>query len=286
MYGRVLIAPLPTHALRCSCWPVWPCSQRDSLCVLADVVCFSAVFCAFVRSSVTLAKHVAKGVEAAGGEVSVFQVAETLSEEVLGKMHAPAKDASVPIISNPADLEAYDGIIFGSDTRYGAITAQLKAFFDKSGQVWAKEDGLARPRPSSSRRLRREEDKKPRRSLLSRSSSIMACYSCRKHQRTCTAHIHCGRTPALGQIVLRLELIDCFVFYASSLLFLLSVSAKSDPSLFNTGQIHGGSPWGAGTIAGPDGSHQSIPLKLKILRTPTAQVLAKTSRIPSEARVT
>jgi NAD(P)H dehydrogenase (quinone) len=101
---------------------------------LTHAFCLFGSFC----RSATLAKHVAKGVEAAGGEVSVFQVAETLSEEVLGKMHAPAKDASVPIISNPADLEAYDGIIFGSGTRYGAITAQLKAFFDRSGQVWAK----------------------------------------------------------------------------------------------------------------------------------------------------
>ena len=66
------------------------------------------------------------------------QVAETLPAEVLTKMHAPPKDANVPVITDPTELEAYDGIIFGTGTRFGMIPAQLKAFFDSTGGVWQK----------------------------------------------------------------------------------------------------------------------------------------------------
>lgn len=45
-----------------------------------------------------MAEHVAKGAEAAGGEVHIFQVPETLPKEVLEKMHAPPKKDH-PIIS-------------------------------------------------------------------------------------------------------------------------------------------------------------------------------------------
>jgi hypothetical protein len=92
-----------------------------------------------------MAKEIAKGIESAGGEASLFQVDETLSEEVLKLMHAPPKDASIPVISDPAALIEYDGILFGSGTRFGAITAQLKAFFDKSGQVWQKGGWVGKP---------------------------------------------------------------------------------------------------------------------------------------------
>jgi NAD(P)H dehydrogenase (quinone) len=34
-------------------------------------------------------------------------------------MYAPAKDASVPIIEDPTQLEEFDGVLFGIPTRYG-----------------------------------------------------------------------------------------------------------------------------------------------------------------------
>jgi NAD(P)H dehydrogenase (quinone) len=63
------------------------------------------------------------------------RIAETLSEDVLAKMHAPAKP-DVPIIE-PTDLLAYDAILFGIPTRYGNFPAQWKAFWDKTGGIWA-----------------------------------------------------------------------------------------------------------------------------------------------------
>lgn len=44
------------------------------------------------------------------------QVAETLPAEILEKMHAPPKDADVPVIT-PDRLPEFDGFIFGFPTR-------------------------------------------------------------------------------------------------------------------------------------------------------------------------
>eukprot|EP01114_Cavostelium_apophysatum_P008368 TRINITY_DN207_c0_g1_i1.p1 TRINITY_DN207_c0_g1~~TRINITY_DN207_c0_g1_i1.p1 ORF type:complete len:211 (+),score=43.89 TRINITY_DN207_c0_g1_i1:101-733(+) len=67
--------------------------------------------------------------------VDIFQVPETLSEEILGKMHAAPK-ADYPKI-DAKKLTEYDGFIFSIPTRYGVWPAQWKAFLDSTGQVWA-----------------------------------------------------------------------------------------------------------------------------------------------------
>jgi NAD(P)H dehydrogenase (quinone) len=51
-------------------------------------------------------------------------------------MHAPPKP-DVPVLDDPAQLEPFDGILFGIPTRYGNFPAQFKAFWDKSGGQWA-----------------------------------------------------------------------------------------------------------------------------------------------------
>lgn len=75
----------------------------------------------------TLADAEKKGIEkVAGVQVDVFQVAETLSADVLGKMHAPAKASDVPVLEDPTSLEAYDAFLLGIPTRYGNFPAQWK----------------------------------------------------------------------------------------------------------------------------------------------------------------
>src|SRR3954467_1558597 len=87
-----------------------------------------------------LAESLAEGArEAAGIEAEVFQVAETLSDEVLGKMgaiEARKAFAHVPI-ADPKRLAEADAIVLGSPTRYGAAAAQMRAFLDATGQLWA-----------------------------------------------------------------------------------------------------------------------------------------------------
>ncbi|WZY67986.1 hypothetical protein YC2023_000226 [Brassica napus] len=68
-------------------------------------------------------------------------VPETLSEEVVEQMKAPGKDTEVPEIT-AGELAEADGFLFGFPTRYGCMAAQMKAFFDSTGQLW-KEQKLA-----------------------------------------------------------------------------------------------------------------------------------------------
>lgn len=94
-----------------------------------------------------MAKSILKGVEAAGAEGRLIQVAETLPKEVLEKMHAPEKDANIPTLSlgGPASgntvslddaLVNCDGILFGYPTRFGGMPAQAKAVWDATGRLW------------------------------------------------------------------------------------------------------------------------------------------------------
>jgi len=84
-----------------------------------------------------LAEAEKAGLKEVGIEADLYQVAETLPEEVLAKMHAPPKATDVPVI-DPAKLEEYDAFLFGIPTRYGNFPAQWKAFWDSTGGQWAK----------------------------------------------------------------------------------------------------------------------------------------------------
>ena len=82
-----------------------------------------------------IALSVQAGVKAAGGEADLFQIPETLSDEVLEKMHAPAKPEDP--IATPETLKGYDGFLFGIPTRFGNFPAQWKAFWDATGGLWS-----------------------------------------------------------------------------------------------------------------------------------------------------
>lgn len=84
----------------------------------------------------TLAEAEKKGVEKAGVEVDLFQLPETLSQEVLTKMHAPPKATDVKVLENPSTLEEYDAFLLGIPTRYGNFPAQWKTFWDMTGKQW------------------------------------------------------------------------------------------------------------------------------------------------------
>jgi NAD(P)H dehydrogenase (quinone) len=83
-----------------------------------------------------LAEAELAGIRAAGGNADLYHVEETLPQEVLSKMHAPAKDSSIPTLSDPTTLEQYDAVLFGIPTRYGNFPAQWRAFWDKTGGQW------------------------------------------------------------------------------------------------------------------------------------------------------
>ncbi|KAK9942411.1 hypothetical protein M0R45_008078 [Rubus argutus] len=85
-----------------------------------------------------MAKRIKKGVDSTDGvEGVLYRVPETLSSEVLEQMKVPKKDDhhEVPVIM-PERLVEADGLLFGFPTRYGSMAAQMKAFFDSTGQLW------------------------------------------------------------------------------------------------------------------------------------------------------
>lgn len=86
-----------------------------------------------------MAEAVAEGAKSVdGADVSLFQVEETLPDEVLEKMGAKAARqafAHVPTIQ-PKQLAEADAVIFGTPTRFGNMAAQMRAMLDATGGLW------------------------------------------------------------------------------------------------------------------------------------------------------
>lgn len=88
-----------------------------------------------------MANAVVEGAKKIDGiEVTLKRVPETLSPEIIDMMGATEAQkafAHIPIAA-PNELADYDAIIFGSPTRFGNMAAQMKAFLDATGGLWAK----------------------------------------------------------------------------------------------------------------------------------------------------
>lgn len=84
----------------------------------------------------TMANAVAEGARAAGAQVDVKRVPETVPEEIARNAYFKL-DQAAPV-ATVAELEHYDAIIVGTGTRFGRISSQLAAFLDKAGGLWAR----------------------------------------------------------------------------------------------------------------------------------------------------
>jgi NAD(P)H dehydrogenase (quinone) len=87
-----------------------------------------------------MAEAVADGARAVpGAQVDVKRVPETLPDEALEKMGAVGAKvafARVPVASVD-DLGDADVVLLGVPTRFGNMAAQMRAFLDATGQLWA-----------------------------------------------------------------------------------------------------------------------------------------------------
>ena len=83
----------------------------------------------------TMAAAIAEGARSAGADVIIKRVPELVPREVAEKSHFKL-DQSAPVASVD-ELPAYDAIIFGTPTRFGNMTAQMKNFLDQTGALWA-----------------------------------------------------------------------------------------------------------------------------------------------------
>jgi len=170
-----------------------------------------------------IAKAEQEGLKKAGIEADLFQVSETLPQEVLTKMYAPPKDAAVPNIDADA-LEKYDAFLFGIPTRFGNFPAQWKAFWDTTGKQWST-GGYAGKFAGvfvSSGTLGGGQE-----------STALAAMSTLAHHGI--TFVPLGYKFSFGQLA-------------------------------NLNEIHGGSPWGAGTFSAADGSRQPTELEFEIAR--------------------
>ena len=84
----------------------------------------------------TMAQAVAVGARAAGAQVDVKRVPETVPAEIAKSAHFKL-DQAAPV-ATVAELEGYDAIIVGAPTRYGRMPSQMAAFLDQTGGLWAR----------------------------------------------------------------------------------------------------------------------------------------------------
>lgn len=172
-----------------------------------------------------LAEALAEGARSAPGvEAQLLQVPETLSDEILAKMGATeAKKAFAHIpVAKPADLADADGLLFGSGTRFGSASAQLQAFFDSTGGLWAKG------------------------ALIGKPAGVFVS----------TGTQHGGQETTLVGM-------QTFLLHHGMVVVGVPYAAQE---LTKMDEITGGSPYGAGVLAGADGSRQPSANELAIAR--------------------
>ncbi|TID31289.1 hypothetical protein CANINC_000130 [Pichia inconspicua] len=168
-----------------------------------------------------MAESVKSGVESAGHKCEIYQVKETLPEELVKKLGSPGKlpypEASLETLTTA------DGLMFGVPTRYGNMPAQLKSFIDSTGGLWAQ--GALADKPFG---------------------------------------IFVSTGTGGGNEVTAVNCLSTFVHH--SMIYVPLGFKVAGHLLANVNEVHGGSPWGAGTIAGADGSRQPTPLELEIAK--------------------
>ena len=88
-----------------------------------------------------VAQSIEAGAQSAGAEVRLRKVRELAPDEAIAsnkgwEQHRVATQHVAE--ATLADLEWADGFAFGTPTRFGAMSAQLKQFLDTSGGLWMK----------------------------------------------------------------------------------------------------------------------------------------------------
>ena len=172
-----------------------------------------------------MAEAVAAGArEVAGSEVTLYQVAELIPEEVLEKSGAKAARAAfaqVPVIT-PDQLADADAVIFGTPTRFGNMCAQMRNFLDQTGGLWMSGG------------------------LIGKVGSVF----------TGTATQHGGQETTVTSF-------HTTLLHHGMVIVGVPYSERRQMTL---AEISGGSPYGASTITGGDGSRQPSENELAIAR--------------------
>jgi len=175
----------------------------------------------------TLAGAIAAGARGVdGADVTVKRIAETMSADELAGAGMKT-DQGAPV-ANPQELADYDAVIFGTPTRFGNMSGQMRTFLDQTGGLWAKG------------------------ALIGKLGAVF----------TSTATQHAGQETTITS------------FHTTLLHHGMVITGVpfSVPELSNVDEVSGGTPYGASTIAGADGSRTPTQNELAIARAQGAHV--------------
>ncbi|PIJ41368.1 NAD(P)H:quinone oxidoreductase [Serratia sp. OPWLW2] len=182
-----------------------------------------------------LAQAVAEGANRVDNvDVTVKRVPETMTPEAFAK--AGGKQHQQAPVATPQELADYDGIIFGTPTRFGNMAGQMRTFLDQTGGLWASG------------------------ALYGKVGSVFSATGTGGGQEqtissTWTTLAHHG--------------------------FIIVPIGYATPELFDVSQGRGGTPYGATTIAGADGSRQPSNEELTIARYQGEHVAKITAKLKS-----
>lgn len=168
----------------------------------------------------TMANAVAEGARAAGAEVHVKRVPETVPDDVARANHFKM-DQAAPV-ATPDELADYDAIIFGAGTRFGTVASQMRSFIDQTGGLWFKG------------------------ALVGKVGSVF----------TSSATQHGGQESTI------LSFIPTLLHHGMVVVGL----PYAYQGQMTMDEITGGSPYGASTITGGDGSRQPSENELNAAR--------------------
>jgi NAD(P)H dehydrogenase (quinone) len=91
-------------------------------------------------STEALARAVAEGAEAQGAEVRLRRARELVGvdvvESVPGWKESAERQNALYAAPTAEDAEWADAIVFGSPTRFGIVSSELKAYIDSLGGLW------------------------------------------------------------------------------------------------------------------------------------------------------
>jgi len=91
-------------------------------------------------STETLAKAIAEGAQGEGAEVVLRRARDIVSLDIMEKAPGWVEEAermnALYEAPTPNDAEAADAIIFGTPTRFGNVSSELKAYIDSLGGLW------------------------------------------------------------------------------------------------------------------------------------------------------
>lgn len=181
----------------------------------------------------TMANAIAEGARSVSGvEVTVKRVAETMPEDAAKKAGAKL-DQAAPI-ADPHELGEYDAIIFGTPTRFGNMSGQMRSFLDQTGGLWVKG------------------------ALVGKVGSVFTSTGTGGGSET-TITSFWNTLAHHGMMIVGLP--------------------YSAPELTDISELRGGSPYGAATIAGADGSRQPSTKELALAKFQGAHVAKMTARL-------